>query len=74
LQQSTVFRLLSLLPAALFPFCAGVPAMGVGHPAKQAPMLKSCGDPFRSISRRDPSSVRAFFSPSAARGVDHPAN
>jgi hypothetical protein len=26
LQTSTVLRLLSLLPAALFPFCAGVPA------------------------------------------------
>lgn len=33
---STVFRLLSLLPAALFPFCAGVPAIGVGHPASCA--------------------------------------
>jgi hypothetical protein len=30
--SATVRRLLSLLPAALFPFCAGVPAIGVGHP------------------------------------------
>ncbi|MFY8105969.1 MAG: hypothetical protein ACOVKO_03570 [Elstera sp.] len=30
--SSTVLRLLSLLPAALFPFCAGVPAIGVGQP------------------------------------------
>jgi hypothetical protein len=28
----TVLRLLSLFPAALFPFCAGVPAIGVGQP------------------------------------------
>ncbi|WP_253861223.1 hypothetical protein [Achromobacter ruhlandii] len=31
--SSTVRRLLSLFPAALFPFCAGVPAIGVGQPA-----------------------------------------
>ena len=30
----TVLRLLSLFPAALFPFCAGVPAIGVGQPAR----------------------------------------
>lgn len=34
--SATVFRLLSLFPAALLPFCAGVPAIGVGHPAKYA--------------------------------------
>jgi hypothetical protein len=34
--SSTVLRLLSLLPAALLPFCAGVPAIGVGHPASFA--------------------------------------
>lgn len=28
-----VLRLLSVLPAGLFPFCAGVPAIGVGQPA-----------------------------------------
>ena len=33
---ATVRRLLSLFPAALLPFCAGVPAMGVGHPASHA--------------------------------------
>jgi hypothetical protein len=32
--RATVFRLLSLFPAALFPFCAGVPAIGVGQPAR----------------------------------------
>jgi hypothetical protein len=35
-------------------------------------MLRSCGDPLRSISRKAPSAVRTFFSPSAARGVGHP--
>jgi hypothetical protein len=30
--NATVFRLLSVLPASLFPFCAGVPAIGVGQP------------------------------------------
>jgi hypothetical protein len=34
--SATVFRLLSLFPAALFPFCAGVPAIGVGQPARFA--------------------------------------
>ena len=29
---AAVRRLLSLFPAALFPFCAGVPAIGVGQP------------------------------------------
>jgi len=28
---SITFREKSLLPASLFPFCAGVPAIGVGH-------------------------------------------
>nr|CUV15598.1 protein of unknown function [Ralstonia solanacearum] len=31
--NATVLRLLSLLPAALLPFLAGVPAIGVGQPA-----------------------------------------
>ena len=34
--SSTVLRLESLFPAALLPFCAGVPAIGVGHPASCA--------------------------------------
>jgi len=38
-----------------------------------AAMHKSCGDPLRSISLTDPSSVRMFFSPSACRGVGQPA-
>ena len=35
-KSATVRRLLSVLPASLFPFCAGVPAIGVGHPARRA--------------------------------------
>ncbi len=35
-------------------------------------MLRSCGEPLRSISRNAPSVVRTFFSPSAARGVGQP--
>jgi len=31
LASATVLRLESLLPASLYPFCAGVPAIGVGH-------------------------------------------
>ena len=30
--KKPVFRLLSVFPASLYPFCAGVPAIGVGHP------------------------------------------
>ena len=30
--RATVLWLESVLPASLFPFCAGVPAIGVGHP------------------------------------------
>ena len=37
-----------------------------------AAAAKSCGPPFRSISRNEPSSVRTFFSPSVARLVGHP--
>ncbi|MGE8655841.1 MAG: hypothetical protein ACN6O8_03715 [Achromobacter sp.] len=36
-------------------------------------MAKSCGEPLREISDMAPSSVRTFFSPSAARGVGHAA-
>jgi hypothetical protein len=31
--SATVLRLLSVFPAGLLPFWAGVPAIGVGHPA-----------------------------------------
>ena len=43
--------------------------LGVGQPAIAAAIDKSCGEPLRSISRSEPSSVRTFFSPSASRGV-----
>lgn len=46
---------------------------GVGQPASTAPMHKSCGDPLRSTSDNVPSSVRMFFSPSAALHVGQPA-
>jgi hypothetical protein len=49
----TVCRLLSVLPAGLFPFCAGVPAIGVGQPVIDA----TCG------------SATATFRPSGARPV-----
>ena len=44
--RSTVFLLLSLFPAALFPFCAGVPAIGVGQPASQSCAAASSRIPF----------------------------
>ncbi|WP_216640210.1 hypothetical protein, partial [Achromobacter ruhlandii] len=37
-------------------------------------MAKSCGEPLREISDKAPSSVRTFFSPSAARGVGQAAS
>lgn len=49
--NSTVLRLLSLFPAALLPFCAGVPAIGVGQPAK----VLTCG---RLTVAFDPSGLR----------------
>jgi hypothetical protein len=69
---ATVFLELSLFPAALFPFCAGVPAIGVGQPVKTAAPHRSCAEPFRAISASEPSRLRMFFSPSAARAVGHP--
>ena len=37
-----------------------------------AAIERSCGEPLRSISDNEPSAVRTFFSPSAARVVGHP--
>jgi len=39
--RSSAFRLKSLLPAALFPFCAGVPAIGVGHDKDPLPFVRA---------------------------------
>lgn len=37
--SSSAFRLKSEFPAALFPFCAGVPAIGVGHAVAAIPSV-----------------------------------
>jgi len=75
--NSTVFRLLSLFPAALLPFCAGVPAIGVGHPASASLVAAD-----KSIVTFDPSGMRPVIDtpgrkpfppdPSDAAGVGHP--
>jgi hypothetical protein len=49
-------------------------AVNRAGPQIAAAMARSCGEPLREISEMAPSSVRTFFSPSAARGVGHPAN
>jgi hypothetical protein len=59
---STVLLLLSLFPAALLPFCAGVPAIGVGHPANAAALGTSLGF----------SPVPALAFQSSAKGVGQP--
>lgn len=62
---STVLRLESLFPAALFPFCAGVPAIGVGQPDRATIWF----------SGRPVSQGLASFAPrfaSAAVTVGHP--
>lgn len=51
--SSTVFRLESLLPAALFPFCAGVPAMGVGRPVQPLPDVRAADARSAQIGRSD---------------------
>ena len=66
--NATVRLLLSLLPAALFPFCAGVPAIGVGHPA-------SIAKSFRLLPCRVSPIARLAWpppDPSAVVGVGHP--
>lgn len=61
--SSTVFLLLSLLPAALFPFCAGVPAIGVGQPANCVALCSVSGVP----------RCAPVDSESSLRGVGHEA-
>lgn len=46
--SAAVFLLLSLFPAALFPFCAGVPAIGVGQPATPTNIESSIDFPIRT--------------------------
>ncbi len=69
--NATVFRLLSLLPAALLPFRAGVPAIGVGHPVKHTAAARS-GPWLRIASAKPPSNDLTPFAASAAVGVGHP--
>ena len=71
--RSTVLRDESVLPAGLFPFCAGVPAIGVGHAASAA-VHRSLFQPLRSASLWAPSSARTDLSPSFAPVVGHPAS
>jgi hypothetical protein len=66
--SSTVFRLLSLFPASLFPFCAGVPAIGAGQLARHAIAARS-GPWLRIASLIPPSVDRTPLSASAAVGA-----
>ncbi|HWL54291.1 MAG TPA: hypothetical protein VNQ90_17760 [Chthoniobacteraceae bacterium] len=59
--SATVFLLLSVFPASLFPFLAGVPAIGVGHPASRATAARFGVKSFRVCG------VSLF-----ASGVGHP--
>jgi hypothetical protein len=70
---STVLRLLSLFPAALLPFRAGVPAIGVGQPASIANTNSDNGLPRASSNRpaRNSGEALALFQ-SRAAGVGHP--
>ena len=61
--SATVLRLLSVLPAALFPFCAGVPAIGVGHPVDPLPDVRRPDARSAQIRRR--SGVASAFQVSA---------
>lgn len=61
--SSTVLRLESELPAGLFPFCAGVPAIGVGQPA-------NCAAVWQFIPPSRPSVPAPVLS--VAFGVGHP--
>ncbi|ODU35349.1 MAG: hypothetical protein ABS97_05605 [Lysobacteraceae bacterium SCN 69-320] len=76
--SATVLRLLSLFPAALLPFCAGVPAIGVGQPASIANAVSLSGLPRVCASRSASRSARNSADPPAlcqslATGVGHPA-
>lgn len=57
--SATVFLELSLFPAALFPFCAGVPAIGVGQPVIAISDMRRT-DP-RSRERDTPEGVTHAF-------------
>ncbi len=72
--KAAVLRPESVLPAALLPFCAGVPAIGVGQPARIAAEMASCGEPFLAISAITPDSVLTPLSESDALTVGQPAS
>jgi hypothetical protein len=73
--SSSVFRLLSLFSAGLLPFCAGVPAIGVGHPACWAVVHRSDPPaPLRIASFAAPSGVLTPLSASELRHVGHPVS
>jgi hypothetical protein len=57
--NATVRRELSVLPAGLFPFCAGVPAIGVGHPVASIADVR--GTDARSRKRDTPKGVAQSF-------------
>jgi hypothetical protein len=65
--SATVLRLLSLFPASLLPFCASVPAIGVGQPA-------SVAAPSRSIPPVWVAVDFAFGPPLGVFGVGQPAS
>lgn len=72
-QIASVFRVKSELPAMLFPFWAGVPAIGVGHPDKVNTCSLSGFPRFcSSLSARNSSEADALTQ-SLAAGVAHPA-
>lgn len=49
--RPTVLRDESLFPAALLPFCAGVPAIGVGHDPQPLPDVRSADARSAEIER-----------------------
>jgi hypothetical protein len=75
-QSATVFRLLSLLPASLLPFCAGVPAIGVGQPVN----FTACSSDavcFRPSAVRPVASIFSMLTdrpPLGVFGVGQPVN
>jgi hypothetical protein len=69
--SATGLRLLSLFPAALFPFCAGVPAMGVGHPPEPLPDVR--GADARSAQIGGPDCISQVFQVNTNSAEPRPA-